>query len=115
MNIYVGNLPPGFTEDELRNEFIPFGEVLSVTIMNNQYIGSCQRGGYGFVEMASESEAKAVIKNLNGRIIKGKVINVIEALPLSMDDNKNTNIMASRFSRFSRIDSVTRYQIMRQE
>ena len=114
MNIYVGNLPPGFTEHELRHEFIPFGVVLSAVIMNHQRIGSGQRNGYGFVEMASESEAKVAMKKLNGSTIKGKAINVIEALPLSKDGNKDSNIMVSHFNRFSRIDSVTRYQIMRQ-
>ena len=112
MNIYVGNLPLGFTECELRCEFIPFGVVLSVIIMNQQCIGSNPRNGYGFVEMASESEAKVAVKKLNGRIMEGKTINVIEALPLSKDGNKDSNITASRFNR---IDSVRRYQIMRQK
>ncbi len=53
MNIYVGNLSLETTEDELRKEFTEFGEVISVTIMNNRYIDSGQQRGYGFVEMPS--------------------------------------------------------------
>ncbi|AII59462.1 RNA-binding protein [Dehalococcoides mccartyi CG4] len=83
MNIYVGNLPPELTENELRQEFAPFGEVISVTIMNDKYIGSGQMRGYGFVEMALKSEAKAAIGNLTKKTIRGRVINVVEALPLS--------------------------------
>ena len=56
MNIYVGNLSLETTEDELRKQFTEFGEVISVTIMDDKYIGSGQTRGYGYVEMASKSE-----------------------------------------------------------
>jgi len=46
MNIYMGNLSLETTEDELRKEFTEFGGVLSVTIMNDKYIGSGQPRGY---------------------------------------------------------------------
>lgn len=82
----MGNLPLEVTENELRQEFTPFGEVVSVTIMNDKYIGSGQMRGYGFVEMASKSEGTAAISNLTGKNIKGRAINVVEALPLSRVD-----------------------------
>ena len=82
MNIYVGNLPLEVTENELRQEFISFGEVISITIMNDSYIGSGQLRGYGFVEMTSKSEGKAAIANLTGKKFKGREISVVEALPL---------------------------------
>ena len=40
MNIYIGNLAFEVTEGELRQEFTAFGEVITVTIMNDKYIGS---------------------------------------------------------------------------
>jgi len=43
MNIYVGNLPLDITEDELRQEFTPFGQVISVSVMNDKYIGSGEK------------------------------------------------------------------------
>jgi len=105
MNIYVGNLPLEVTENELRQEFMPFGEVVSVTIMNDKYIGSGQLRGYGFVKMASKSEAKAAIANLTGKNIKSKVINVVEALPLS-----NVGLLhGRRVSRFSKRGRVRSY------
>ncbi len=105
MNIYVGNLPLELTENELRQEFMRFGEVLSVTIMNDKYIGSGQMWGYGFVEMASKSEAQAAISNLTGKAIEGRVINVVEALPLS-----NTKSFPSRsIGRFSRNGRIRSY------
>ncbi len=86
MNIYVGNLSLEMTEDELRKEFTEFGEVISVTIMNDKYIGSGQPRGYGYVEMTSKSEGATAIANLEGKKLRNWVVNVIEALPLS---NKN--------------------------
>ncbi len=49
MNIYVGNLSLEVTERELRQGFMAFGEVISVIIMNDKYIGNGQMRGYGFV------------------------------------------------------------------
>ena len=83
MNIYVGNLALEMTEDELRQEFIAFGQVVSVSVMNDKYIGSGQPKGYGFVEMASKSEGATAITGLKGKALRGRVIDVIEALPLS--------------------------------
>ena len=83
MNIYVGNLSLEMTEDELCREFMLFGEVISVTIMNDKYIGSGQPRGYGYVEMASKSEGTTAIANLEGKKLRNRVVNVVEALPLS--------------------------------
>ena len=83
MNIYVGNLPLDVTEMELRREFLAFGEVTTVTIMNDKYIGSGQSKGYGFVEMPSQSEGQAAITGLNGKTLSHRTIDVIKALPLS--------------------------------
>jgi len=83
MNIYVGNSSLEVTEGELRREFMAFGEVISVTIMNDKYIGSGQSRGYAFVKMPSQSEGKAAIIALHDKTLRHMTINVIEALPLS--------------------------------
>ena len=83
MNIYVGNLSLETTEDELRKEFTEFGDVVSVTIMNDRYIGSGQPRGYGYVEMASKSEGATAIASLEGKKLRNRIVNVVEALPLS--------------------------------
>jgi RNA recognition motif-containing protein len=83
MNIYVGNLPLEMTEEKLRGEFIAFGEVTSVTIMNDKYIGSGQPRCYGYVEMTLKAEGTTAINNLNGKKVGNRVVDVVEALPLS--------------------------------
>jgi len=97
MNIYVGNLSLEMTEDELRKEFTEFGDVVSVTIMNDKYIGSGQPRGYGYVEMALKSEGAAAIANLEGKKLRDRVVNVVEALPLS--DKRGTVSLNIRNSR----------------
>ncbi len=101
MNIYVGNLSLEVTEEELRREFMAFGEVTSVTIMNDKYIGSGQSRGYGFVEMPSVSEGQAAITGLNGKTLRRRTIDIIQALPLSGNDS-NGSYSHKRGSRFSR-------------
>ncbi len=88
MNIYVGNLSLEMTEGDLRKEFMAFGEVITVIIMNDKYIGSGQLRGYGFVEMASKAEGEAAVSALNGTTLGHMTINVVEALPLSGHNDK---------------------------
>ena len=99
------------TADELRQEFIAFGQVISVSVMNDKYIGSGQLRGYGFVEMASKSEGAVAIASLKGKTIRGLVIKVVEALPLS--DNNDKGLLPSRrrkkTGRFSGIARQRRY------
>jgi RNA recognition motif-containing protein len=83
VNIYVGNLCLDVTEEELRREFVVFGEVISVIVMNNKYIGSGQPRGFGFVEMTSKSDSEAAIAGLKGKRLRGQMIEVVAALPLS--------------------------------
>ena len=101
MNIYVGNLSLGVTEEELRQKFMAFGEVISVTIMNDKYIGSGQSRGYGFVEMPSQSEGQAAIAALNGKTLCYRTIKVIQALPLSGNDGNGSSShrRAGRFNK----------------
>lgn len=79
MNIYVGNLPYSVTEDELREAFSEFGEVSSVNVITDKYSG--QSKGFGFVEMANNSEAEEAIKALNESSLKGRDIKVNQARP----------------------------------
>ena len=81
MNIYVGNLSREVTEEELRQEFTAFGQVTTVSIIKDKYGG--QSKGFGFVEMATKSEAEAAIAGLNGKELKKWIIAVHESLPRS--------------------------------
>jgi RNA recognition motif-containing protein len=79
VNIYIGNLSREVTEDELRKAFEPFGQVTSVSIIKDRY--SNESRGFGFVEMATKSEAQAAITGLNGTSLKERTLSVSEARP----------------------------------
>ena len=79
MKIYVGNLSYEVTEEDLRQEFGAFGEVTSVSVITDKYSGRPK--GFGFVEMASKSEAEAAITGLNGKMLKDRTVVVNEARP----------------------------------
>ena len=79
MNIYVGNLSPEVTEEEVRQAFEAFGQVTSVNIIKDRYSGESR--GFGFVEMATKSEAQAAINELNGKSLGERTLSVSEARP----------------------------------
>ena len=79
MNIYVGNLSYGMSEDELRDAFGAFGEVSSVKILMDRETGRSR--GFGFVEMPNKSEAEAAIAQLNGKDLGGRALRINEARP----------------------------------
>ena len=88
MNIYVGNLSLTVTESELRNEFIPFGTVGAVTLMNDTHFGSGQPRGYGYVEMPCIAEGELAISIMNGKYLGGRVVNLVHAMPMSTEEIK---------------------------
>ena len=79
MNIYVGNLSYQTTEDELRDLFAEFGDVVSAKLIVDKFTG--QSKGFGFVEMSNNSEAQKAMDELNGRDVNGRSITVNQARP----------------------------------
>jgi len=79
VNIYVGNLSREVSEDELRKAFEAFGQVTSINIIKDRYSGESR--GFGFIEMATKSEAQAAINGLNGTSLNERTLSVSEARP----------------------------------
>ncbi len=79
MKLYVGGLAYSVTEQELEALFSEQGKVTSATVIKDRDSG--QSKGFGFVEMADDSEAKAAIANLNGKEVSGRAVTVNEARP----------------------------------
>ncbi|MBD3258572.1 RNA-binding protein, partial [candidate division GN15 bacterium] len=70
MNIYIGNLSYGTTEEGLRQAFEDFGEVSRVNIITDRETGRPR--GFAFVEMNNDEEANAAITGLNGKELDGR-------------------------------------------
>ncbi len=79
MNIYVGNLPYGAGDEELRVHFSQYGQVTSAQVIKDQYSGRSR--GFGFVEMPNAQEGQAAIAALNGKDLMGRALTVNEARP----------------------------------
>jgi len=79
MNIYVGNLPYSVQDEELREAFEAYGDVMSAEVIFDR---RTQRSrGYGFVEMQNEDEGHKAIAALNGSDFQGRELRVDESKP----------------------------------
>ena len=76
--IYVGNLPFSATEDEVRQLFEEYGEVMSVALISDRETGRPR--GFGFVEMDDDG-ADSAISALDGSQMGGRSLKINEARP----------------------------------
>tara|TARA_Y100000748_G_scaffold240873_1_gene205040 strand:- start:83 stop:328 length:246 start_codon:yes stop_codon:yes gene_type:complete len=77
MNIYVGNIAWGVSNDELEALFSQYGEVNSARIITDRESGRSK--GFGFVEMATADSANAAIEALDGNDFAGRDLRVNQA------------------------------------
>lgn len=77
--LYVGNLPYSATESSVTEKFAGSGTVESCKLISDRDTGRSK--GFGFVEMATDAEARAAIENLNGVDYDGRPMKVNEARP----------------------------------
>ena len=77
--LYVGNLSYDVDNAALEQLFAAHGTVESAQIIQDRDTGRSK--GFGFVEMASDTEAQAAIAALNGQQHGGRPLTVNEAKP----------------------------------
>jgi RNA recognition motif-containing protein len=85
MKILVRNLAKSTLEPEIRKLFEEFGKVQSCTIVLDEQTGLSK--GFGFVTMNNPGEAKAAIKNLNGKILSDNKIRVKKSIKAGTKPN----------------------------
>ncbi len=76
--IFVGNLPPSATDEDLLGLFSQYGKVRSLTLASDVFTNKCK--GFGFIEMEGH-EARAAIAGLNGKDFNGKFLKVNFEVP----------------------------------
>jgi RNA recognition motif-containing protein len=79
VNIYVGNLSWGCTNDDLMQLFSQHGTVARAQVILDRETGRSR--GFGFVEMPNEAEAKTAVAALNNFNFQGRPLTVNEARP----------------------------------
>lgn len=77
--LYVGNLPYSVNDQKLSEIFGQFGEVTSAKVVTDYDSGRSK--GFGFVEMANDTEAEQAISKLDGSDMDGRSLRVNEARP----------------------------------
>ena len=78
-NLFIGNLPWGMDSAKLQELFAQAGNVVSAKVVIDKYSGRSR--GFGFVEMATEEDAKKAIAQFNGNAVDGRPLVVNEARP----------------------------------
>jgi len=79
MNIYVSNLSFDVKDEDLKDFFVPYGEVTSAKVITDRETGRSR--GFGFVEMADEAASKKAIAELDGTTVDNRAISVSVAKP----------------------------------
>ena len=82
--LYVGGIPYSSTEESLNEAFAQAGAVESVKIIMDKMTGRSR--GFGFVEMASEDDAKKAMEMWDGKEFEGRTLVVNEARPMEPRD-----------------------------
>jgi RNA recognition motif-containing protein len=77
--LFVGNLSFKTTEGELEEAFSKAGKVVSVAIPTDRDSG--RKRGFGFVEMQTEEEAQAAVRDFHGTMLDGRQITVNPSKP----------------------------------
>jgi|RhiMetdeSRZDD1v2_1073273.scaffolds.fasta_scaffold05023_3 RNA recognition motif-containing protein len=93
MNIYVSNLSFNVQDEDLKEFFAPYGEVNSAKIINDRESGNSR--GFGFVEMSDDTAAKKAIAELDGAMVEGRNIKVVEARPKEERSGRSNNSYGS--------------------
>lgn len=87
MKLLIRNLARTTTEAELQAMFEVYGNVQSCTLVTDKITGSSK--GFGFIEMPKQGDAKAAMKNLNGKDVAGSNIRVKKAESKNKKDNSS--------------------------
>ena len=78
MKLFVKNIHSDINELALESVFAVYGEILSTKIIYDRADWSSK--GFGFIEFAKKADALKAIEAMNGKELKGKVLEVKEAV-----------------------------------
>ena len=70
--VYIGHLPKGFEEDELKRFFGQFGEVSKLKLARSKK--TARSKGYGFLEFKDKEVGEIAVNTMNGYMMFGKQI-----------------------------------------
>lgn len=83
--VYVGRLPHGFFEDQLRAYFSQFGDINRLRLSRNKKTGRSKH--YGFLEFDSPDVAEIVVDTMNNYLLDGHMLQLSMIPPEKVDPN----------------------------
>ncbi|GFT97750.1 MKI67 FHA domain-interacting nucleolar phosphoprotein-like [Nephila pilipes] len=113
--VYVGHIPHGFYEEEIKQYFSQFGKILRMRVARSQKTGNPK--GYAFIEFEFESVAKIVAETMNNYLFFEKLLKC-EFIPadklhptalkykngLFLSSDKNRSVQ----NRFKDVEAITK-------
>jgi RNA recognition motif-containing protein len=80
--IFVGGLDNAVNQQTLHAAFIPFGDIVDISLPKNEVPNSTDpHRGFGYVEFEQAEDAKEAIDNMDQSELYGRVIKVAPAKP----------------------------------
>ena len=80
--VYVGGLDQAVSAQTLAEAFVPFGEVVDISLPKPDVPNSTDtHRGFGYVEFELPQDAKEAIDNMDGSELYGRTIKVAAAKP----------------------------------
>jgi RNA recognition motif-containing protein len=74
VQLFVGNLPHSVTSSQLRELLSRVATVATVTVPTERLTGRSR--GFALVEVASEQDAREIVRKFNGYILDGRPLRV---------------------------------------
>ncbi len=87
--VYVGHLPKGFNEKELKKFFEQFGQVPKIRVSRSAK--TARSRGYAFLEFEDKEVAEVAAQTMNGYIMFGRQLDVHLVEKPHKDTFKNGN------------------------
>ncbi|GAM17335.1 hypothetical protein SAMD00019534_005100 [Acytostelium subglobosum LB1] len=84
--LYVGGLEDNVTLDTLRGAFIPFGDIVDISLPMDHK--THKHKGFCFIEFESREDALDAMDNMNDSEIFGRTINCTIAKPTTVNKNR---------------------------
>lgn len=96
--IYIGRLPDGFEENELKTYFQQFGEITQLRLSRNKKTGRSKH--YAFIEFSNDKVAEIAVETMDNYLLMGHQLKCNVLSP----ENVNENLFKGANKRFKTVD-----------